>query len=105
MAGLLQADVDELHKLSGTLAGAALTITKINATSAASGIAAALPGSDLDAVCTQAGQYIDGAYQRVAAKLTAVAEKIEATSQWYLETDEDFAATMRTFDIHAAGGR
>lgn len=103
--GLLQADIDELHKLAGVLAGAAVNITKVNATAATTGIADALPGAGLEAVCTQAGQYIDGAYQRVAKKFTDVSGKIETTSQWYLETDADFAAAMRQFDIHHAGGQ
>jgi hypothetical protein len=102
MAGLLHADLDELHKLAGTLTGAGVNITKVNATAATTGISAALPGSGLDGVCVRAGQYIDGAYQRVAAKLTAVGEKVDTASQWYLETDQDFADVMRTFDI---GGR
>ncbi len=105
MAGLLQADVDELHKLAGVLASAATNITKVNATYATSGIAGALPGSGLEVACTQAGENIDGAYQRVAAKLNAVSSKIETASQWYLETDTDFAAELRKFDIDPAGGK
>ncbi|MDR7169837.1 hypothetical protein J2W56_003581 [Nocardia kruczakiae] len=101
---LLKADVDELHKLAGTLAGAAMNITKVDAAAAAAGIGAALAGSGLDGVCTQAAQFVDGAYQRVAGKLTQVSGKIETTSQWYLETDDSFAAEMRKFDVHHAGG-
>lgn len=102
---MLGADIDELHKLAGTVSGAALNISKIQAAAAAAGIADALPGSGLESVCTQAGQFVDGAYQRVAGKLTQVAGKIETVSQWYLSTDEDFATEMRKFDIHHAGGQ
>ncbi len=105
MAPLLQADIDELHKLVGVLAAAGVNITKVNATAAAVGIAAALPGSGLDGVCTQACQYVDGAYQRVAKKFTDVSGKIDAVSQWYLETDQDFAAAMHTFDVNHLGGQ
>ncbi|MFF0489791.1 hypothetical protein ACFYTQ_12315 [Nocardia sp. NPDC004068] len=100
---MLQADIDELHKLAGTLAAAATTIRQVKAAVAASGIAAAMPGSGLDSVCTQAGQFVDGAYQRVAGKLEQVGGKIETTAQWYLASDADFAAEMRKFDIHHAG--
>jgi hypothetical protein len=103
MAPLLQADIDELHKLAGVLAGAGTNITTVNATALAGPIAAALPGSGLDGVCSQAGQFVDGAYQRVAKKLTDVSGKIETASQWYLETDEDFAAQMRKFDVNPGG--
>ncbi|MBO0853182.1 MAG: hypothetical protein J2P18_05370 [Nocardia sp.] len=103
--GLLKADIDELHKLSGTLAGVAVAIGKVDMTSAAAGIAAALPGSGLEGVCTQSAQFIDGAYQRVAGKMTQVSGKIETVSQWYLSTDEDFASAMRAFDVHHTGGR
>jgi len=105
MALLLQADMDELHKLADALAVAAQNITKINATTAAEVIAQALPGSGLDGVCTQAGQDIDGAYQRVAGKLTRVSGAINAAAQSYLEQDTDFAAAMRKFDIEATGSK
>jgi hypothetical protein len=102
---LLQADIDELHKLAGVLAAAGVNITKANATAATAKIAEALPGSGLDVVCTQAGQFIDGAYQRVATKLSDVSGKIDTVSQWYLETDESFAAELRKFDVHDLGGQ
>lgn len=105
MALLMRADIDELRKLAAALASAAQSITTINATAAANAIAAALPGSGLDGVCTQAGQYIDGAYQRVAGKLTQVSGAINTASQEYLETDTNFAAAMRKFDINHAGGK
>ncbi|MGF6886338.1 hypothetical protein ABIA39_000305 [Nocardia sp. GAS34] len=105
MAPLLQADLDELHKLAGVLAAAGTNITKVNATTMAAQIASALPGSGLDGVCTQAGQFVDGAYQRVAKKLSDVSGKVETASQWYLETDEDFAAAMRKFDVTHLGGQ
>ncbi|KZM71647.1 hypothetical protein [Nocardia terpenica] len=105
MEPLLQVDIDQLHNLAGVLAGAGMNITKVNVTAAATGIAEALPGSGLDGVCTQAGQFVDGAYQRVAKKLSDVSGKIETSSQWYLETEETFAAAMRKFDVHHAGGQ
>ncbi|MBY8855422.1 hypothetical protein K7711_02930 [Nocardia sp. CA2R105] len=105
MAQLLQADIDELHKLAGVLAAAGVNITKVNATAAAAAIAAALPGSGLDSVCTQAGQFVDGAYQRVAKKLSDVSGKIDTAAQWYLESDENFAAEMHKFDVQHLGGK
>ncbi|MFF4021338.1 MULTISPECIES: hypothetical protein [Nocardia] len=102
---LLQADIDELQKLAGTVTLAATNIAKVDIGTAAAGLAAALPGSGLDGVCTQAGQFVDGAYQRVAGKFTQVAGKIMTASQWYLETDESFADDMRKFDVHHAGGQ
>jgi len=105
MALLLQADIDELHKLADALSGAASNITTINAAAAAKAIAYALPGSGLDAICTQAGQNIDGAYQRVAGKLTAVSGAVNTAAQQYVESDTDFATALRKFDIDPIEGK
>ncbi|MGW4249318.1 hypothetical protein [Nocardia sp. NPDC004722] len=105
MAELLQADIDELHNVANTLSGAATNILNIKAAAAAAGIGAALPGSGLDAVCAQAGQFVDGAYQRVAGKLDQVSMAVGRCATTIHETDAHFADEMRKFDVHRAGSR
>ncbi|WP_405498265.1 hypothetical protein [Nocardia sp. NBC_00511] len=105
MASLLQLDIEELHKVSDALSNASTEISNIKASDAAQGIDSALPGSGLDGVCTQAGQFTDGAYQRVAGKLTQVSNAIGQCAKTVHDTDTAFADAMRRFDIHQAGSR
>ncbi|MEC3920188.1 hypothetical protein [Nocardia sp. CDC160] len=105
MAELLQADIDELHKVASALSGAATNILNIKAAAASAGLGDALPGSGLDAVCTQAGQFVDGAYQRVAGKLNQVSGAVAQCANKIHETDAHFADEMRKFDVHHAGSR
>jgi hypothetical protein len=105
MARLLDADYKQIQALAGVLTDAATMIKAVNATNTANGIAAALPGSGLDGVCTQAGQYIDGAYQRVAGKYSQIADSMLKATKTYQETDDAFAAELRKFDVHHAGGK
>ncbi|MFJ4649680.1 hypothetical protein ACIP5Y_00235 [Nocardia sp. NPDC088792] len=103
MATLLKVDLDQLHKLAGTLGTAELHVKRIKVADAAQGIDAALPGSGLDTVCTQAGQFVDGAYQRVAGKFHQVADAVEVAANTYQETDTALANEMRKFDIRRPG--
>jgi hypothetical protein len=105
MAQLLQADYDEMDKLSSVLINSATMIHAVKAAAAADGIAGALPGSGLDGVCTQAGQFVDGAYQRVADKFKQVCRSIYWATKTFQETDEAFAADMKKFDIQHVGGK
>jgi hypothetical protein len=97
---LLRVDVDELHGLGRALGEASTAISGIDMATGAHNLAASFPGSGFVDVLGQAGQFVDGAYQRVAARMTQVAQLGEQSCANYSATDTGFAQSMHALDVH-----
>ncbi|RDI62855.1 hypothetical protein [Nocardia pseudobrasiliensis] len=102
---LLKADVDQLNTLAGTLEEVGNAIDAVDIRSAVARVREALDGCDIVAVCEQAGEFIEGAYLRVAERERAIGSKIRTCASDFAMTDENFKKAMDEYDFHGSGAR
>ncbi|KZM75517.1 hypothetical protein [Nocardia terpenica] len=100
---MLQADIDQLTKLAGTLDTIGGAIDGIEVRGKDNEVAVAMPGSTVWRACIQASENVEGAYLRVAERMRGVAGKVRECGKSLAMTDEQFAAKMHELDFHASG--
>ncbi|MFB7724446.1 hypothetical protein [Nocardia sp. NPDC056100] len=102
---LFKSDIDQLNTLAVTLENAGNAIDAVDIRSALSAVHAALVACDIVQVCDQSGEFIEGAYLRVAERERQVAAKARECAAAYAMTDENFKKELDKFDFHSSGGR
>ncbi|WP_051407003.1 hypothetical protein [Nocardia sp. CNY236] len=102
---MLRADIDQLNRLSSMLDGVGDEVDGIDVRTEADSLADLLPGCALVPACGQAGEFVEGAYLRVAGRMRQVASITRECSRNLETTDAEFADRMREFDVVAVGRR
>ncbi|CAM4377544.1 hypothetical protein NONI108955_23445 [Nocardia ninae] len=102
---MLKADIDQLNKLASVLDGVGKDVDDIDVRTGAGLLADALPGCEISQACTQAGEFVEGAYLRVAARMRQVAAITTDCAQKFNTTDAEFARRMNEIDVTPVGRR
>lgn len=100
---MLQADTDQLKKLSTTLDSVSQEIDKIDVRTAGDQIGAALPGCSLGQICAQTGEFTEGAWLRVAQRIQALSAIVKQAADTYQMTDEEFKQRLDAMDFKDRG--
>lgn len=101
--GMFKADIDQLNTLAKTLDDAGNAIDAVDIRSALSAVRSALVACDIVQVCDQTGEFIEGAYLRVAERERAIAAKVRSCATDYAMTDDTFKKELDKFDFHSSG--
>ncbi|MQY24351.1 hypothetical protein [Nocardia macrotermitis] len=98
---MLNADIDQLNKLAGSLtttggaiAGLKVAQDKVNA------VAGAMPGSTVPTEFAPVSVEIDGAFLRVGQRMKDLATKVTTCAKDLHMTDAQFAQKMRELNFH-----
>ncbi|MBF6176454.1 hypothetical protein [Nocardia blacklockiae] len=102
---MLKADIDQLNKLVTVLGDAGKNVDAIDVRSVSDHMADALQGCAVAQACAQAGEFIEGAFLRVAGRMQLVGQKVTECAANIQTTDEQFAKVMDDLDVHQLGGR
>ncbi|MQY17423.1 hypothetical protein [Nocardia macrotermitis] len=102
---MLKADIDQLNKVATVLGNASKAIGELKVRGVSDHIGDALPGCVVAQSCSQAGEFIEGAYQRVTGRLDQVGQKVTQTAKDLQTTDADFAKAMHELDVRHLGGK
>ncbi|SRR6266568_7210620 len=102
---MLKADIDQLNKLATVVGDAGKTIGELKIRTVSDHLGDALPGCVVAQACSQAGEFIEGAYQRVTGRLTQVGQKVTQSAAALHATDADFAKAMHELDVRRLGGK
>ncbi len=103
---MLQFDIDQVKRLASTLRGVGTEIDSIDVRTAAAGIDAALVGCGaIPTVSAQVGEYTEGAYLRVARRVTHVAGVAERAANDMATTDQQFKRKLDELDFKQPGQR
>ncbi|WP_051407327.1 hypothetical protein [Nocardia sp. CNY236] len=101
---MLSADISQMHNLAGTLDDVGKQIDALDVRTAASGLAAALPGCPVSAVCLTAGEYTEGAWLRVADRIRQIATLTTRCADDVEATDADFKTQLDTMAFQLPKG-
>ncbi|MCM6778190.1 hypothetical protein NDR87_32380 [Nocardia sp. CDC159] len=102
---LTQADMDQLNSLAGKLEEVGNAIDAVDIRTALAKVREALVACDIVPVCDQAGEFIEGAYLRVAERERSIATKIRTCATDFAMTDQNFKKALDEFDFHGSGAR
>lgn len=101
---MLQADIDQLTKLATTLDTVSKDIDAIDVRTTGDKLAEALPGCQpISTACGQAGEFTEGAFLRVAQRVTALGTLINKSATTYALTDEQFRQQMEYMSYRVEG--
>jgi len=89
---MLQADLDTLHRLSGTLAGHSDAIAKITITSTVT-----MPDSPVQTPASQIGDAVMKAYALIGDNIRQMSDGTKTAATTYEETDQAFAAQLHRY--------
>ncbi len=104
----MKVNTDQLRKLATTLNASADAIDGVDVRSGTGGIAGALPGcADVSQACVQAGEFVEGAYTRLAGRQRRMSGITTDNANNYDATDERYAAELSAMGatVPAVGAR
>ncbi|MFI5502850.1 hypothetical protein ACIA5E_27650 [Nocardia asteroides] len=102
---MLQADIDNIKALAGTLDDVAAKVDAIDVRSAVTAVSSGLAGTTLGEACGLATEYTEGAWLRASRRIVTVASAMRTTATDLAATDSDFGKRMDEFDFAAQGTR
>ncbi|MCC3333403.1 type VII secretion target [Nocardia abscessus] len=100
---MLDADIQHLRSLATTLDGISAEIDAIDVRTSADKIGEALPGCSLGQVCSQVGEFTEGAWLRAAQRIQQLSAIVKQSADTYQTTDEDFKKKLDTMDFRVRG--
>ncbi|MQY22906.1 hypothetical protein [Nocardia macrotermitis] len=92
MSNFLQADLDTLHRLGGTLAGHSDAIAKIKVTGSVT-----MPNSPVQGSADQIADAVSKAYALIGDNIRQMSEGAKTAATTYEETDQAFAAQLHRY--------
>lgn len=101
---MLDADIEQLRQLSTTIKAVGTRIDEIDVRTTGDTVGAALPGCDIGTRCATAGEYIEGAWLRVAGRLASMSTLITSCADNYAMTDEQFKQQLSVLTFDTSGG-
>lgn len=97
---LLQADIDQLNRLSGALNGVGEAIDALEIRSAVAGIHTALPGCEaVAAACTASGESTEWAWLQVAERFRKLSQLVATTAADVNATDQVFEDRLQSMSF------
>ncbi|GGK40631.1 type VII secretion target [Nocardia camponoti] len=102
---MLKVDIDNLNQLATTVGTAATDIDNLDVRTLGDTIGAALPGCQLGAACSQAGEFVEGAWLRASQRLQKLSTLVRESASAVQLTDEEFKKRLDTMDFVARGER
>ncbi|WP_063006203.1 hypothetical protein [Nocardia salmonicida] len=100
---MLDADIEQLRQLSTTIKDVGTKIDEIDVRTTGDAISVALPGCDIGSRCATAGEYIEGAWLRVAWRLAGMSTLITSCADNYAMTDEQFKQQLAGLTFGTSG--
>jgi hypothetical protein len=91
---MLKADIDQMKKLSPTLAEVGKAIEGIDIHTTGDQLGDALPGANLGCLFNQAGKTTEEAFKRIAQRVEKVGTIVAQCADELKTTDEDFAKQL-----------
>ncbi|WP_024800134.1 hypothetical protein [Nocardia sp. BMG51109] len=92
MSDMLQADLDTLHRLGGTLAGHADAIGQIKVEATVT-----MPGSPVQGAADRVGNAVVEAYNLIGGNIRRMADNTQLAAKSYEEVDQAFANQLRRY--------
>lgn len=86
----MKVNPDELRAMAVALDMAGQTIDDLDVRTICSSAGSSLAGTSLSQACSQAGEYVEGAYLRMAGRMWRMSGVAKGTADSYDVTDEDF---------------
>ncbi|MGQ4600539.1 hypothetical protein [Nocardia sp. R6R-6] len=80
-------------------------IDKIDVRTSGDKISEVLPGCSLGQVCSQVGEFTEGAWLRAAQRIQQLSGIVRQSADAYQTTDEDFKKKLDAMDFHVRGDR
>lgn len=102
---MLTVDLVQLNRLADTVGIVSGEIDKIDVRSSADKIPSALPGCPVGQACVQSGEFIEGAWLRVAQRLQQLETIVRQCSASTHTTETEFADRLNSMDFRAASER
>ncbi|AFU05599.1 type VII secretion target [Nocardia brasiliensis] len=95
----MQVDPEALRSFAQTLGTESTEVGGLNAGSAFTGAAAALPGTEFGAAANQANDVVNRCLQRIGSRLTTLADNMHNAAGKYELAEDDFAAKLRAIGL------
>ncbi|MFC8044423.1 hypothetical protein [Nocardia sp. NPDC057353] len=102
---MLEADIQQLRTLATTVAEVGVAIDRIDVRTTGTTMRTALPGCAIGAGCATAGEYIEGAWLRVARRLAELSTLLVACADNSSMTEDEFTRKLSAMAFDSAGGQ
>ncbi|WP_067478390.1 hypothetical protein [Nocardia amamiensis] len=86
----MRVDPDQLRALAASMDDIGSMADALDVRTNANAVAGAMPGSPLGAVCATAGEYVEGAWLRMAMRCKRVSNICKGGAGAYEVTDQEF---------------
>ncbi|MFC3961708.1 hypothetical protein [Nocardia jiangsuensis] len=102
---MLTADILQLNRLADTVGTVSAEIDKIDVRTSADRIPNALPGCTVGQACVQSGEFIEGAWLRMAQRLHQLETIVRQCSASIHTTETEFTDRLNSMDFRASSER
>ncbi len=102
---MLSADIVQMRQLAVTLDDVATQIDALDVRTVADTLAAALPGCPIPIAVSQAGEYTEGAWLRVAQRIKQISVATTQCANNIQSTDADFQKALDTMRFQIPGAK
>ncbi|TLF93671.1 hypothetical protein FEK35_29290 [Nocardia cyriacigeorgica] len=86
----MKVDPDQLRALAATMDDTGGKVDALHVRTKADAVAGSMPGSPLGATCATAGEYVEGAWLRMAMRYKRISNLCKGNAETYEVTDADF---------------
>ncbi|WP_282780142.1 hypothetical protein [Nocardia sp. CC201C] len=100
---MFEADIEQINGLARTLDEVAATIDAIDVRTSAQSVAAALPGTPLDAACELATEYTEGAWLRASQRIAQISAAMTQVANDVAATDDAFRRRLEAMNFRTGG--
>ncbi|MVU82277.1 hypothetical protein GPX89_34200 [Nocardia sp. ET3-3] len=100
---MFQADIDELKKLATTVTSVGDEIDNLDVRTTGDKVGDALPGIPIGAACSQAGEYTEGAWLRIAERMRTLAGIVNQCADDIKVTDTEFKNRLEQMHFFRTG--
>ncbi len=102
---MLTVDIVQLNRLADTVGAVSTQIDTIDVRTSADKIPNALPGCGIGQACVQSGEFIEGAWLRIAQRLQQLETIVRQCSASTHTTETEFADRLDSMDFRASSER
>ncbi|NLE78064.1 MAG: hypothetical protein GX610_00505 [Rhodococcus sp.] len=94
----MKVDPEELRALAGVLEGVSSAVDAIEVRTQCDAVAAAIPGTDLGAAAAKAGEFVEGAYLRVADRISQISQIAQGNARNYDVQEGEFLERLTAME-------
>lgn len=97
----MQVDPEQLRALASSMERIGAALDALEVRPAADAVGPAMPGTPLGTACSTAGEYVEGAWLRMAMRCTRLSNIAPGSASTYAVSDQQFRDELNSLD----GGR